>query len=196
MPNKIDLKLLHVSWDEIQTLTETLASKIISDDYKPDIIVAVSRGGYPPARILCDQLSVRRLSSLQVEYYKGINMVSKEAKIPHPLNADLKGHKVLLVDDVSDSGTSLKLAVEHINELGVGELRVATIHVKPWTTLHPDYYASKVEEWIVYPWEPIEGMNAMASKLLSMDIPEKDIPRKLVELGFNERYLEKLTLRK
>ena len=196
MPHEINLKLLHVTWDDLQELTESLAGKIMNDEFKPDIIVAVSRGGFDPARILCDQLDVRRLASLQVEYYKGINEVNKEPQILYPLNAGVQGLRVLLVDDVSDSGTSLKAALEHIQAQGAEDLKIATVHIKPWTTFIPDYYSENVDRWIVYPWEPIESMNSMANKLLSMNIPEEDIPKTLLDLGFSKKYLCRLTLRK
>ncbi|MFA5869334.1 MAG: phosphoribosyltransferase family protein, partial [Candidatus Bathyarchaeia archaeon] len=101
-----NLHFLHLSWDDVQRLTETVAGKITASGYKPDIVVAVSRGGFDPARILCDQLAIRRLASVQVEAYDG--MVKRpEPVVILPVNADLGGKRVLMADDVSDSGASL-----------------------------------------------------------------------------------------
>jgi hypoxanthine phosphoribosyltransferase len=94
-----NLHFLHLNWDEVQGLTETVAGKIIASDFRPDLIVAVSRGGFDPARILCDQLGVRRLASVQLEAYDG--MVKRpEPVVVFQVNADVAGLKVLIADDV------------------------------------------------------------------------------------------------
>jgi len=74
-------KLLHLSWDDVQALSERLADKVKQSGFKPDLIVAVSRGGFDPARILCDQLGIRRLASVQVEYYMGVEQKRRAANL-------------------------------------------------------------------------------------------------------------------
>jgi hypothetical protein len=184
---KLDnLHFLHLNWDDIQSLTETLAQKIIESGFKPDLIVAVSRGGFDPARILCDQLSVRKLASVQLEAYDG--MVKRpEPIIVLPVNADVAGLKVLIADDVSDSGASLLKAKEHIEGKGASLVRVATLHIKPWSSFVPDYYAESVNAWVVYPWELKECLIEVADKLRAKGLQGKTIARELVEAGFKER---------
>ncbi len=160
-----DLNLLHTSWEDVERLSEKLAQKIIESRFEPDLVVAISRGGFDPARILCDQLGIRRLASVQVEFYSGVQDTAEKPRIVYPLNADVRGKRVLLVDDVSDTGDSLMLAKEHVLAGSPGELKVATLHIKPWTSLRPDYHASETEAWIVYPWEPVESVRSIAAKL-------------------------------
>ncbi len=151
-----NLHFLHLNWDDVQGLTETLAQKIVASGFEPDLIVAVSRGGFDPARILCDQLGVRKLASVQLEAYDG--MVKRpEPIIVLPLNAEVAGLEVLIADDVSDSGASLLKAKKHIEEKGASSVRVATLHIKPWSSFLPDYYAERVDAWVVYPWEIDRG---------------------------------------
>jgi hypoxanthine phosphoribosyltransferase len=187
-----DLKLLHTSWEDVERLSEELAHKIIESGYEPDILVAVSRGGFAPARILCDQLSIRRLASLQVEFYSGVKDTALKPRIVYPLNADIDRQKVLVVDDVSDTGDSLMLAREHVLMGNPGDLRVATLHIKPWTKFRPDYHAAETEAWIVYPWEPVESMLSIAAKLDNIGYSDKEIREKLLELGLNPKTLERL----
>jgi hypoxanthine phosphoribosyltransferase len=187
-----DLKLLHQSWEDVQMLSEKVAEKIEKDGFNPDLIVAVSRGGFDPARILCDQLGINKLASLQIEYYSDVNKRKKKPKIIYPLNANVENSQVLVVDDVSDSGNSLKVAKDYVIEKGAAKVLVATLHVKPWTTFIPDYHAAKTDAWIVYPWEPIESMMLIASKLERDGLDPNEINERLVELGFNEKYLNKL----
>jgi hypoxanthine phosphoribosyltransferase len=187
-----DLKLLHTSWEDVERLSEALAQKIIESGFEPDIIVAVSRGGFDPARILCDRLEVRRLASVQVEFYSGVKDTAEKPRIVYPLNADVDGQRVLVVDDVSDTGDSLMLVQEHVLAGKPGDLKVATLHIKPWTSFRPDYHAIETEAWIVYPWEPIESMKSIASKLEKNGYSDREIREKLLELGFSPRTLERL----
>jgi len=187
-----DLKLLHTSWEDVERLSEELAKKIIESGYEPDIIVAISRGGFDPARILCDQLSIRWLASLQVEFYSGVKDTAEKPQIVFPLNANIDGQKVLVVDDVSDTGDSLMLAKEHILAKRPGDLRVATLHIKPWTKFRPDYHAAETKAWIVYPWEPIESMMSIAAKLDKNGHSDREIREKLLELGFKPKTLKRL----
>ena len=181
-----NLHFLHLNWDDVQSLTETLAQKIVASGFKPDLIVAVSRGGFDPARILCDQLSIRKLASVQLEAYDG--MVKRpEPIIVLPLNANVARLKVLIADDVSDSGASLLKAKEHIEEKGASLVRVATLHIKPWSSFVPDYYAESVDAWVVYPWELKECLTEVADKLRAKGLQGKTIAKELVEAGFKER---------
>jgi len=187
-----DLKLLHTTWEDVERLSEELAQKIIESGFEPDVVVAISRGGFDPARILCDQLSIRRLASVQVEFYSGIQDTAEKPRIVYPLNADVRGKRVLLVDDVSDTGDSLMLAKEHVLAGSPGELKVATLHIKPLTSLRPDYHASETEAWIVYPWEPVESIRSIAAKLEKNGYPDREIREKLLELGFSPKTLKRL----
>jgi hypothetical protein len=181
-----NLHFLHLSWDDVQRLTEAVAGKIAASGFKPDLVVAVSRGGFDPARILCDQLGIRRLASVQIEAYDG--MVKRpEPVVILPVNADLRGKRVLMADDVSDSGASLLVAREHLVERGASEVRIATLHIKPWSRFVPDYYAEKVDAWVVYPWELRECLLEVAEKIRASGVAEEDVAARLVEAGFKKR---------
>ncbi|MCW3992788.1 MAG: phosphoribosyltransferase [Candidatus Bathyarchaeota archaeon] len=186
------LRLLHLSWEDVQKLTEEVAEKVRRSGFTPDVIVAVSRGGFDPARILCDQLGIMRLASVQIEYYTGVSQTGRAPRVIYPLNAEVPGLRVLVVDDVSDTGTSLKVAMDHVAMLGASEVRVATLHVKPWTTFRPDYSATEVDAWIVYPWEPMESMASIAERLSQEGLTRPEIKRRLIEMGFKGKIVDKL----
>ena len=188
-----NLQFLHLSWDDVQELTEKLAAKIAESGYVPDIVVAVSRGGFDPARILCDQLGVRRLASVQLEAYDGM-IRRPEPVVVLPVNADLRGRKALLVDDVSDSGSSLAKGKEHLLQKNAAEVRITTLHIKPWSKFIPDYYAAEVDKWIVYPWELRECILEVAGKIRADGASSQEVIKKLIESGFKKsdvaRYLK------
>lgn len=184
-------RYLHLTWMDVQRLSEKLADQIAESGFRPDIIVAVSRGGFDPARILSDELNIRSLASLQVIYYAGINERNDKPQVKYPLNADISGLNVLVVDDVADSGSSLKVVKEYIDSLGPREVRMATLHHKPWSSFEPDFFAESVDKWIIYPWEPRESIEDIREKLLSEGVPEDELAVKLIEIGFTRKQVRR-----
>ena len=77
----------------------------------------------------------------------------EKPEVTQPLSVDIKGKKILIVDDISDSGKSLKLAEEHVSSRNPAEIKTATIHYKPGSIFTPDFFMFRTEAWIVYPWE-------------------------------------------
>ena len=184
-------RYLHLTWMDVQRLSEKLADQIAESGFRPDIIVAVSRGGFDPARILSDELNIRSLASLQVIYYAGIRERNDKPQVKYPLNADISGLNVLVVDDVADSGNSLKVVKEYIDSLGPRVVKMATLHHKPWSTFEPDFYAESVDKWIIYPWEPRESIEDIREKLLSEGVPEDELDVKLIEIGFTRKQVRR-----
>ena len=163
-----------ISWDHFYDLSRDLAWKLNGASFQPDLIVAISRGGCIPARILCDYLDVFDLDVIKIEHYHGVNM-RKEAVLRYPLSADITGRRVLLVDDVSDTGDSFQLAARHLRSKGKpAELQTAALHHKTVSRFTPDYYADLVEQWrwIIYPWAVIEDVRSI---MTDMDEPRATI---------------------
>ncbi|TFG33685.1 phosphoribosyltransferase [Candidatus Thorarchaeota archaeon] len=178
---------LILSWQEVYNLTLQLSEKIVSSGFSPDIIVGIARGGWIPARILSDVLYMESLQNIRIEYYTDVGVKGKEPKITQPLSGSLAGKKVLLVDEVADTGDSLYQAIEHVNSLGVGEQRSAVLHLKPTSRIIPDYYMVETTSWTVYPWENRESIIALV-KMFKAEKPSmsmKQIRDRLVfEVGF------------
>ena len=192
MAEEDELRLLHLSWDDIQRLSEEVAERVRNSGFRPDVIVAISRGGFNPARILSDQLSIQRLASLQIEYYTGVSQRRSDPQIVLPLNADMPGLRAIVVDDVSDSGETLRVARDHVLGRGASEVRVATLHVKPWSSFRPDYYAEEVEAWVVYPWETRETLMSMEARLRGEGLVPNEVKHRLIEMGFSPDLVKKL----
>ena len=184
--------LLHLSWEDVQRLAEVVAERVRASGFTPDVVVAISRGGFSPARILCDQLSIQRLASLQIEYYTDVNQRRSDPQIVIPLNTDVPGLRAVVVDDVSDSGDTLRAATDHVLDRGASEVRVAALHVKPWSSFRPDYYAEEVDAWVVYPWETRETMMSMEAKLRGEGLGPNEVRHRLIEMGFSPDMVRKL----
>ena len=156
-----------VSWDQFHTLARQLALRVQSSGFKPDMIVAIGRGGYMPARLLSDYLDIYNLSGFKIEHYRAAKKQA-EARVRYPLSANVEGLKLLLVDDVSDGGDTFELAVSHLYERGPpAEIRTAVLHHKTVSSFVPDFYAAEVTEWrwLVYPWAILEDVSGFIREL-------------------------------
>src|SRR2546430_7239125 len=105
-----------------------LAQQIRRDEYTPDIIVGVSRGGWPPARVMSDLLENPNLANMKVEFYKNIGITAKSPKITQPVTSNVAGKRVLVVDDVADTGYSLRVTVKRLARKGARQVRVCTLY--------------------------------------------------------------------
>lgn len=157
------MEFLNVGPEEALAHAEKIARKIVKSGYKPNVIVAILRGGVILARLLSDLLNIREIKIMGVVHYDALES-KKIAEIVEPISCRLDGMKVLLVDDVADTGESLIVARDHILERGAVEVRIATMHYKPWSKLKPDYYSEETEAWVVYFWEYAETVNYFMKK--------------------------------
>ncbi|RLG73381.1 MAG: phosphoribosyltransferase [Thermoprotei archaeon] len=165
---KVRTKL--VSWDEIVSWSRELARKIKESGYKPDIVIAVARGGYVPARLLCDFLGIENLVSIQSQHWTEAAKMAEKAIIKFEYKLDLKGMKALLVDDIVDTGESLLLAKKFIEkEWKPDELKIAALQwISPVAKFKPDYYVVEVKEWtwFQYPWTRLEDVTQFLRRML------------------------------
>ncbi|MEW6288347.1 MAG: phosphoribosyltransferase [Thermodesulfobacteriota bacterium] len=164
MPEQFRCEL--VSWNKMYNMTRLLAAKIKQQGFAPDMIVAIARGGCIPARILCDHLDISRLTTIQVTHYESGASKKKSAHLIEALRADIRGSKVLIVDDVNDTGQTLELALQHMQSFHPAEARVAVLHDKQVSTFSPDFYVAKVRKWrwIIYPWAVIEDVGGLLGR--------------------------------
>ena len=148
-----EVRLLRITWDDIVAAVGEVARAIERSGFKPDMIVGILRGGVVPARLLADELGVEDIGIMEIKLYTSVGARRPQPYLRQPLILPATGRRVLVVDDVSDTGLTLQHALEAIRLYNPSEVRSATLYVKPWTKLMPDYYARVVEEWIVFPWE-------------------------------------------
>lgn len=156
-----------VSWHMISRLAHRLSHQIRADGFQPDIVVAIARGGYVPARLLCDFLDIYDLTSIRILHYAAGSRKIEKPRLYMPLAVDIRDRKVLLVDDVTDSGDTLQLAIDHVREHGPSEMKTAVLQHKQVSSMAPDYYAHKVItwRWLVYPWAVIEDISSFMSQM-------------------------------
>ncbi|HEX8962222.1 MAG TPA: phosphoribosyltransferase [Rhodocyclaceae bacterium] len=152
-----------VGWDRFYALARRLARRVRESGYRPDAIVAIGRGGYVPGRVLSDFLGQPRFAGLGVEHYRDTRKES-HARIGYPLPLDVGGQRVLLVDDVDDSGDTFAAALAHLDaQHAPAQVRTAVLSHKRNCPFVPDYCARIVGEWrwVTYPWAVAEDVGAL-----------------------------------
>ena len=160
-------KYVAPSWDDVYGMMIELARQVKGSGYSPQVIVGVSRGGWPPARVMSDLLENPNLANMKVEFYKNIGVTSQRPKITQPVTSEVIGKRVLVVDDVADSGQSLRVAYKHLRRKGAREIRVCTLYMKPKSVFKPDHYARTSSKWVIFPWERLEALNLIKRNLRS-----------------------------
>jgi uncharacterized protein len=170
----------------------TLAKKIKKSGYKPDVIVGVSRGGWPPARIMSDLLENSHVANMRVEFYKDIGVRSKKPRITQPVTADVTGKKVLVVDDVADTGHSLKAVANHLRRMKTVDVKVCTIYMKPQSIFRPDFYARTTKKWIIFPWERLEAVRLISRKNKADEATVSSIVRQLKGSGISSELVKRI----
>lgn len=186
-----DLKFEAPSWNTIYDMLLDLADRIRKDGFKPDVIVGVSRGGWPPARVLSDLLSNPNLANVRAEFYLGVAETKGEPCLTQPISLRVAGKRILIVDEVADTGKSLKLVKEHSLEQGAAEAKIATVYYKPWSIVKPDYYSKQTSDWIVFPWEIKETIRKIIKRCREKGKPVEKETAKLVKAGISAQLVRR-----
>ncbi len=158
-----------VSWDEAYQLERSLASRIKSSGYRPDLIIAIGRGGFVPARVVCDLLLHTQLTSIRIERWGVAARKLERATIRFPLSVSILDAKVLVIDDVTDTGDTLSAALEYLWGMQPEDVKTGVLHHKISSRVKPDYCVEVVQRWrwIVYPWAIHEEMLGFVERVLS-----------------------------
>ena len=175
------MKFISPSWESIFSQSVELAQKIRYDKErvgkpKYDHIVGVSRGGLVLARLMSDLLEIQDVLITKSEYYTGMGKRNKTPIVTQKIHKRITGKNVLLVDDVSDTGESLAEVKKHVQSKRPRGLAVATLYLKPWSKTIPDYYVTKTDAWIIFPWEFYESYKLLQQKGGSKLISRSKIP--------------------
>ena len=179
------------TWERIYELLLDLASQIRRAGFKPDIIVGVARGGWPPARIMSDLLENPEVANVKAEFYLGVAETKGEPVITQPVSVPVKNKEVLVVDDVADTGKSLALVKEHLKEKGASDVKIATIYYKPWSIVTPDYFERKTRHWIIFPWERKETVRRILEKCQKQGVSTEQAKETLVRYGLDRKLVER-----
>ena len=142
-----------LGWAEFGVAARDLARQVADDGYRPDLILSVARGGLLVGAALGYALDVKNTWTMNVEFYTGIDERLDVPMIlpPVPELVDLDSARMLIADDVADTGETLRL-VKDFCAGKVAEVRCAVLYEKPHSTVHSDYVWRRTALWIDFPW--------------------------------------------
>ena len=146
-----------MTWEELGDGARRLAEMVTDDGYRPDLILAIARGGLLVCGALGYALGVKNTFTMNVEFYTGIDERLDLPMIlpPVPDLVDFAETRVLIADDVADTGATLAL-VKDFCRGKVREVRCAVLYEKPWSSVSCEYVWRRTERWITFPWSAAE----------------------------------------
>jgi hypoxanthine phosphoribosyltransferase len=142
-----------LSWSTFGEASRELATQVSDSGYRPPIILGIARGGLLPAASIAYALGVKNLFMMSVEFYTGVDeRLDFPVMLPPLLNAvDIEGSRVLVVDDVADTGGTLKLVRDFCAQ-HVSEVRCAVLYEKPRSAVKCEYVWRRTDRWVEFPW--------------------------------------------
>ena len=160
-----------LTWEGFGEASRELTRSIVESGWIPDLIVAVARGGLLPAGAISYAMGVKAIGTMNVEFYTGIGETLTEPRLLPPLMdvSAIFGKRVLVVDDVADSGRTLKMVMDLIARHGLSldgetavavDARCAVIYEKPRSVISPDYVWRVTDRWINFPWSTLPVVQA------------------------------------
>lgn len=149
-PTRRPDRYLEVQWDMFGELCRALALRV-ARDYDPEIVVGIARTGVIPGAVVASILR-REFHSILVSRKEGAEQVRERPEILTAAPTRCRGRRVLIVDEVTTSGDTLRLALAAVRDVGPAEVRTATSFVRPGG-YRPDYFALETDEVVIFPWD-------------------------------------------
>jgi hypoxanthine phosphoribosyltransferase len=171
------------NWQQVFDDTYYLFEKIKDSGFVPDLIVGIARGGWIPARLIADFLHLKHTANMKVEAYQMIGDEEVEAKITQSISANIKDKKVLVVDDVADSGATLQSVLDVLKEKSPKMIKTAMLYYKPRSSVVPDYYVHRTNAWVVFAWSLYEAMADFDTMWSEEGMSQVEIMEKCKSIG-------------
>ena len=145
----------YLSYDEFRIMAFNLSEIIKKDEYKPEAILCIARGGLLVGGQLSYDMEVKEIGSINIEFYTDVGKTLDEPLVKFP-EIDLeqfKNKKLLIVDDVIDTGKTVELLTAICKDI-TNDIKVASLYKKTGTVFNPDYFVKEVSSsiWIEFPW--------------------------------------------
>src|SRR6201981_2270259 len=157
----------NLPWQAFGTASRELAEVIAAAGFEPDLILSIARGGLFLAGSLGYALAVKNLYVMNVEFYDGVGSTLDMPVMlpPVPSVVDFSAKKVLIADDVADTGRTIELVHTLIKDPGE-HVRSAVIYEKPQSVIKCDYVWRRTDRWINFPWSSEDPLVQRAGQVL------------------------------
>jgi len=144
-----------LTWSRFGDAARALAQQVVDSGWLPEVVVAVARGGLLPAGAMAYALGVKAMATMNVEFHSTAGLAHPVLLPPLMDLGALAGKRVLVVDDVADSGRTLALVLDAVAGLAGTTARSAVIYLKPTSVVQPDFVWRRTSHWITFPWSAL-----------------------------------------
>ena len=181
------VQYLPVSWNQYHSFAQKLAATILDHSEPIDQIVAISRGGLTLGHLMSDLLRIP-IATITIQSYTDIQSQG-ELVISQKLHVPIRGKRILLVDDVADTGKTLVRAVKYLKRFGAKNITTVTMFYKPHSVYRPDYFAKQTSSWILFPYEPTEMIALITSQMKKDGKSKASIQNFLESLNYTDEQI-------
>lgn len=150
-----------LTWEKFGEASRELARQVVDSAFDPDIVLSITRGGLLPAGAIAYALDNKNIHIINVEFYTGVDERLPEPVFlaPLPSTQYLTDRTVLIIDDVADTGETLRMVRDFCDE-HASESRTAVLYEKPRSVIACDYVWKRTDEWIAFPWSSLPPLTA------------------------------------
>lgn len=156
-------RLRSITWQTVGAAFDILRNQIETSGFRPDAIAGICRGGLPLLTYLSNVWATGHVACMRIT--RNLQTAAYSERAPPRLdwivpNAAFERKSVLLVDDIAGDGGTLTLARQVLFERGAREVRSAVLVKNRHCRVEPEYYVFSVDDWVVFPWEPLPALEA------------------------------------
>lgn len=154
--------IINLSWQDVERDVLGIIEKMKQDNFEPEVIISIARSGLIPAAMIAYALGNKELYVVKIDFSKTQKSgkdqdLAERPTITQELTKDIHGLKVLVVDEMAVSGSTLKLMDTYMSIKNPAEVRYAVLYKQPWSEFTPDYSGREIKEWPLYPWKELRN---------------------------------------
>jgi hypoxanthine phosphoribosyltransferase len=150
---------------------------------RPEMVVAIGRGGWSWAKEVADWINVLEIGTLQMVHYKGIGQRLKRPIVLQTLPVEIMGKNILALDDVVETGKTMAGAKEFLELMGAKRVTTATLYLKPMSKFKPDFFGKRTDAWIIFYGDIMESVKLLAAEWMGKGMNLGLVYKKLLEIG-------------
>jgi uncharacterized protein len=147
-----ETEFLELSWELFGELCRVLAVKVATSGYRPDLVVGIAKAGVIPGAVVASILRCDFYSLKISRDAGGEQRVRERPKILSAAPKDAAGKRVLVVDELTTSGDTLRIALNALRQVQPAELKTATSLIKVGG-YRPDFHALETSAMVAFPWD-------------------------------------------
>ncbi len=152
---------VHLCWHDVEESAQKIVRSMREEEFEPDIIISIARSGLIPASLISYAVGNKELYVIKIDFSKTQKLgqaqdMRDRPKISQELTKDIENLKILVVDEMVVSGSTLKLVSNYMEMKSPLEVKYAVLYKQPWSEFSPDYFGKEVRQWPIFPWKRLK----------------------------------------